>query len=135
MAGMKTIIFLSFLLASGILLVILSCALYGNWLPLLVVLTYVLAAIPNMICKRIASGGGGRDIWSDSSDFRGVLETGYFITSFFVVSGFGLPAMLAHAGKITMQAMIMSFSGGLMVYGTILGYVHFFVEREDELYI
>ncbi|TPX65489.1 hypothetical protein SpCBS45565_g05137 [Spizellomyces sp. 'palustris'] len=130
MAGMKTIIGLAFLLATGILLVILSCALYENWLPLLVVLTYVLAPIPNMMCQRIAQGGG-RDIWADSSDHRGILEAGYFITAFFVVSGFGLPVVLAHANKIAFEAMILSFTGGLLVYGTILGYVHFFVTVEE----
>ncbi|KAI9204202.1 vacuolar protein sorting 55 [Polychytrium aggregatum] len=125
MAGMKTIIGLAFLLACGTLLVILSCALYSNWLPLLVVLTYALAPIPNMICKRI----GGGDFMTGEN--RGVLETGYFITSFLIVSGFGIPFVLAHAGKITVPAMILSFSGGLIVYATILGYVHFFVTVDE----
>ena len=53
---MKTIIALAFLLALGILSVILSCALFGNWLPLLVVLTYLIAPIPNAVCKRLAGG-------------------------------------------------------------------------------
>jgi uncharacterized membrane protein YbhN (UPF0104 family) len=79
MAGMKTIIGLAFMLAVGILLVILSCALYGyastlnvlnnsrNWWPLLVVLTYTLAPVPNLIMQRCA---GGDDLFgSDDNRF------------------------------------------------------------------
>jgi len=56
-----------FRLACGFLLVILSCALFSNWLPLLVVATYVLAPLPNAICARYAAH---EDFMSDS--------TGYF---------------------------------------------------------
>ncbi|KAI9100665.1 vacuolar protein sorting 55 [Phlyctochytrium arcticum] len=128
MAGMKTIISLAFLLAIGILFVILSCAQYGSWLPLLVILVFVLAPLPNLICGRVDGGG---DIWSDGGDRRGIAETGTFITSFLVISGFGIPMVLAHAGKIQEMAMAMSVTGGLMVYGTILGYMHFFGRAED----
>lgn len=34
--GLLAVIFLSFMLAVGFLLIILSCALWSNWLPLLV---------------------------------------------------------------------------------------------------
>ena len=87
MAGMLTILGLAFFLALGIISVILSCALFGNWLPLLVVLTYLLAPIPNAVCKRLA--GSGSDLFGEEN--KGIRETGYFITSFFVISGFGLP--------------------------------------------
>ncbi|KAI9007782.1 vacuolar protein sorting 55 [Hyaloraphidium curvatum] len=130
MAGMKTIIGLAFLLALGVLLVILSCALYSNWLPLLVALTYVLAPFPNALMKRCA---GGDDLMG-ADENRGLEETGYFLTSIFVVSGFGLPVVLAHAQIITFTAMILSFVGGVMVYSTILGYMHFFVEPPEQSY-
>ncbi|KAJ3246022.1 Vacuolar protein sorting-associated protein 55 [Chytriomyces hyalinus] len=123
---MAAIIALAFSLSVGILLVILSSALFNNWLPLLVVLTYILAPIPNWVCKRIA---GNSDFYSD--DNRGVLETGYFMTSVLVVSGFGLPLVLAHSELITMTAMYLSLTGGLMIYFTILGYIKFFVTVDD----
>ena len=65
-AGMKTILFLSFLLASGIICVILSCALFGNWLPLLVVLTYLVAPLPNAITKRLARGSS---LYGDENEY------------------------------------------------------------------
>lgn len=115
---MKTIIGLAFILASGILAIILSCALDNNWLPLLVVLTYILGPIPNSICRRIV-----RD-----EEIKGVLEIGYFATSLFIVSGFGLPVVLNRlaylnndfrAEIITNQATILSLSGGFLIYLTV----------------
>lgn len=109
-AGLKTIISLSFVrlppfwtldhpdsacssssvantlqvLAIGFLLVILSCALFKQYLPLLVVATYVLAPLPNWICGRCANpddfgeGNGGA-----------IVDLGRFITGFLVLMGIG----------------------------------------------
>lgn len=129
MAGMKTIIALAFFLASGILSVILSCAIYGNWLPLLVVLTYLIAPIPNSLCNRIARNS---DLFQEENTF--IKEIGYFITSFFVVSGFGLPLVLYHGNLIEFGAMMLSLGGGVMIYGTVVGYIKYFTISNQELY-
>lgn len=84
-AGLRTIIALSFVLAVGFLLVILSCALWSNYHPLLVVATYVIAPIPNWIASRCSnpddfgegSGGAAADL-------------GRFCTAFLVVMGIGM---------------------------------------------
>ncbi|KAG0648187.1 Vacuolar sorting-associated 55 [Hyphodiscus hymeniophilus] len=104
-AGLKTIISLSFVLAIGFLLVILSCALFKQYLPLLVVATYVLAPLPNWICGRCAN----------PDDF--VEST--------------LPAVLAHSEIIRIPAMIMSITGGLLIYGTIISFGMFFQEEQE----
>lgn len=83
-AGLKTIIALSFVLAVGFLLVILSCALFNSYFPLLVVATYVLAPVPNWICSRCANP----DDFVESSG-GAVLDLGRFCTGFFVVMGMG----------------------------------------------
>jgi hypothetical protein len=125
MAGMITIITLAFMLATAILLVILSCALDNNWLPLLVVLTYVLAPIPNRIAKAMSQRDYGEI-------HGGNLEIGYFFTSIFITTGFGIPLVLNHAEVITNHAMIMSIIGGLLIYSTILGYMFFFTEQVED---
>ncbi|KAI8376361.1 vacuolar protein sorting 55 [Radiomyces spectabilis] len=127
MAGLRSIIALAFVLAIGFLLVILSCALYYNWWPLLVVATYVLAPLPNALCARCA---GEDDIMSDYNS--GIIDAGHFITGMFIITGFCLPFVLAHADVITVPAMVMSIAGGLLVYGTIIAYTHFFAHREDD---
>lgn len=83
-AGLKTIIALSFVLAVGFLLVILSCALWKVYYPLLVVATYVIAPIPNWICGHCANP----DDFVESSG-AAVLDLGRFFTGFFVVMGMG----------------------------------------------
>lgn len=83
-AGLKTIIALSFVLAVGFLLVILSCAIFHNYHPLLVVATYVLAPAPNWICGRCANP----DDFVESSG-AAVLDLGRFFTGFFVLMGMG----------------------------------------------
>ena len=113
MAGLKTIIALSFviapplsytssikfviltvkpfpqILAIGFLLVILSSALFHNYLPLLVVATYVVAPLPNWIAGRCANP----DDFIDSSGGGGpggaAVDIGRFVTGFLVVMGIG----------------------------------------------
>ncbi|KAF1814456.1 vacuolar protein sorting 55 [Eremomyces bilateralis CBS 781.70] len=125
-AGLKTIIALSFVLAIGFLLVILSSALWKNYLPLLVVATYVIAPVPNWLCGRAAS----HDDFMESSG-SAVVDFGKFLTGFFVVMGIALPALLAHTGDIVYQAMVMSIVGGLLIYGTIITFTMFFQEEQD----
>jgi hypothetical protein len=126
MAGLKTIISLSFVLAIGFLLVILSAALYKNYLTLLVVATYVVAPLPNWICGRAANP----DDFMESAG-SGVIDFGRFLTGFFVVMGIALPALLYHAGDINASAMAMSVIGGLLIYGTIMTFTLFFQEEQE----
>lgn len=120
------IILLSFVLALGFLLIILSCALWSNWLPLLVALIYVLTPLPNSMCARCA---GADDFSADYNS--GFLDFGNFMTGVMIVSGFALPLSLAHAGVIAPTACWMSIAGGGLVYGTIMTYSGFFNESED----
>ncbi|KAK0626649.1 vacuolar protein sorting 55 [Immersiella caudata] len=125
-AGLKTIIALSFVLAVGFLLVILSCALWHAYYPLLVVATYVMAPVPNWICSHCANP----DDFVESSG-AAVLDLGRFCTGFLVVMGLALPMILAHSGIIEVPAMIMSVIGGLLIYGTIISFAMFFQEEQE----
>ncbi|CAK9780133.1 vacuolar protein sorting 55 [Cutaneotrichosporon oleaginosum] len=126
-AGLKTVIFLSFVLAAGFLLVILSCALWNNWLPLLVAFTFVLAPLPNSICYRCARAD---DI---SPEYNSAyVDFGRFLTGVLVATGFGLPIILEHSDVIQPGACWMSIAGGLLVYGTILVYSGWFGQDNDD---
>ncbi|KAJ4306537.1 Vacuolar protein sorting-associated protein 55 [Collariella sp. IMI 366227] len=125
-AGLKTIIALSFVLAVGFLLVILSCALWQAYYPLLVVATYVLAPVPNWICSHCANP----DDFVESSG-AAVLDLGRFCTGFLVVMGVALPVLLAHSNLISIPAMVMSVIGGLLIYGTIISFTMFFQEEQE----
>ncbi|KAH7103911.1 vacuolar protein sorting 55 [Auriculariales sp. MPI-PUGE-AT-0066] len=126
-AGLRTVILLSFVLAIGFLLVILSCALWSNWLPLVVAFLFVLAPLPNALFSRC----GHDDL---SSDYEGspALDLGRFITSIVVVTGFALPVVLAHSEIINKTASVMSVVGGGLIYGTIMAYTAVFRQEQDE---
>ncbi|KIX10589.1 uncharacterized protein Z518_01673 [Rhinocladiella mackenziei CBS 650.93] len=125
-AGLKTIIALSFVLAIGFLLVILSAALFHNFLTLLVVATYVLAPVPNWVAGRCANPDDF--IETNSSAW---VDLGRFVTGFLVVMGIALPVLLAHCALIQVPAMVMSIIGGLLIYGTIISFTQFFKEEQD----
>jgi hypothetical protein len=72
-------------LAIGFLLVILSCALFKEYLPLLVVVTYVLAPLPNWICGRCSNP----DDFVESGN-NAVVDFGRFCTGFLVLMGVGM---------------------------------------------
>ncbi|KAA1471142.1 vacuolar protein sorting 55 [Dentipellis sp. KUC8613] len=126
-AGLKTVILLSFVLAVGFLMIILSCALWANWLPLLVALTFVVAPLPNALFSHC-----GGDDFSADYEGSGPVDLGRFITSIIVVTGFALPLVLAHSEIIKPGASLLSIVGGGLVYGTILAYTAAFKEEESE---
>jgi hypothetical protein len=121
-AGVKTIIVLSFvrstdssqrtlqpqltlcdqILAIGFILVILSSALYHNFLTLLVVATYVLAPVPNWICSKAQSNDDFMDSGSSS-----IVELGRFMTGFFVVMGIGTLKVATLGGTYGQDRRIM----------------------------
>ena len=108
-------------------MIILSCALWSNWLPLIVgsfifflslslllthfdeiALTFVVAPLPNALFSHC----GAEDFSTDYSEGSGPLDLGRFITAFIVVTGFSLPLVLAHSEIIKPGASIMSLIGG-----------------------
>ncbi|PAV23253.1 vacuolar sorting 55 [Pyrrhoderma noxium] len=126
-AGLKTVILLSFVLAVGFLLIILSCALWANWLPLLVALTFVIAPLPNALFAHCSA-----DDFSSDGEGSGPVDLGRFITAMIVVTGFALPLILAHSEVIQPAACVMSIIGGSLVYGTILAYTATFRQESDD---
>jgi len=126
-AGLRTVILLSFVLALGFLLIILSCALWQNWLPLLVALTFVLAPLPNALFSHC-----GSDDLSFRDEGSAPADIGHFITSIFVITGFALPIVLAHSDIIDNRACAMSIAGGGLVYGTIMAYAAVFNREESD---
>ncbi|KAJ1958378.1 Vacuolar protein sorting-associated protein 55 [Dipsacomyces acuminosporus] len=90
-----------------------------------VVFTYALAPLPNAIFGRYVSSDPLADVSSS------VADVGRFLTSILVISGFGLPIVLAHSGIITFSAMLMSITGGILVYGTIIVYSTLFRSQPD----
>jgi len=111
---------LAFLAAIGITLLVLGCALpqYNNWWPMFVVIFYILAPIPTFIGRRYAE-----NVEASSA----LIESMIFITCGIVISAYGLPIVLAHAGSIIQWgACGLILAGNTVVFVTILVYFYVF---------
>lgn len=134
MNPLNKIIFLSAFLASGFLLILLSCALYNNWKPLWVIFIFLIAPLPNIIALSIESN---RDDFLTFSNDHGnnpttLEEISKYLTGFLLISGIALPLTLYHTHLIQIGSMIMSIIGGLIVYSDIIIFIWFFSEEEEE---
>jgi hypothetical protein len=107
-------------LAIGFLLVILSAALFHNYLTLLVVATYVLAPLPNWICSRCANP----DDFMESAG-NAVIDFGRFCTGFMVVMGIGRsPVQQISAAQMMLTSCSTTRAIGTHVADTSAGHGH-----------
>jgi len=117
---LRVMMALALALSLGILCNILAGALFGNWWPMVIVIFYFIAPLPDLLCSRC----GQNDVMNVSG--RNFKDLGYFLTGVLVISGFGLPAVLAHNNVIGIPALCLSLGGGLIVYASLVIYIHFF---------
>lgn len=127
------IISLSGFLALGFLLVILSCALYHNYYPLLDILIFLLAPLPHSLFGKGSLDGA--DFMSENAGEA--QDLGHFLTGLFVTSGVALPTVFYHCRLIGLMSCIMCTTGGLVIYSSIVVFSWFFRsnwEQEDSLF-
>lgn len=113
MVDIKGLVAVAFLGSIGMTFVILGSVLYDKWWPFFVVLFYVLVPIPTQFAKRNLNS---------MSDGTGCQEFSLFITLALLISSFALPIVLSHAGVIVWQSCVLTISGNIVVYATLLVY-------------
>jgi hypothetical protein len=111
----RFIIIIAFTLMVGLMFTTVACNIYKNWWPFFAIVFYVTAPIPNFLC------GNYCRIFGHARDAR---AAGSFITAVLIFSGLSLPAVMAHAGVIRLEAFVLTFIGGIIVYSSIVVYVH-----------
>ncbi|CAK8676162.1 unnamed protein product [Clavelina lepadiformis] len=84
---------------------------------------YFLAPVPMLIARRL-----GADIDSTSTACK---ELSIFFTTGIVVSAFGLPCILAHAGVMQWGACAFVLAGNVIAFLTILGFFLYFGQDSD----
>ncbi|KAG4106381.1 vacuolar protein sorting 55 [Neocallimastix lanati (nom. inval.)] len=130
----RNLIGLAALLSIGILLVILSCTNLDKFLPLLVILTYFIAPIPNFIAKKI-SGGKKNGDFNDEDEMSSTKEYSNFITGILFVTGIAIPLVLLHSDMINVTSTILSLIGGLMIFSAFAIYTKLFLTgNRDETF-
>ncbi|GAM19700.1 hypothetical protein SAMD00019534_028750, partial [Acytostelium subglobosum LB1] len=117
------IIIFACIFAVGILMNILACVFSSSGWPIIVVATYFLAPLPNIIFKN-------RDDFS--SEHGSASDLGMFLTGFLVVAGFAVPGILAHNYVITYKALAFAISGGIVVIGSLVAFMAYFQKKDSE---
>lgn len=128
MTSLTALVALAFSGSIGMTLVILGCALpgYGNWLPFIVLIFYLLAPIPTILARRYQDDVGSSNACK---------ELALFLTAGIVISAYGFPVVLAHAGNtIRWPAAILTICGNCVVFPTILGFFIAFDNEDDAGY-
>lgn len=129
---LNKIIGLSVILSVGFLLVILA-GIYGNWFPIIIGIIFAVAHLPVAITKNIASSSDyDFNFDSTTTNSRAIIEIGQFLTAFLLVSGVYLPILLNHSLILTKTAMVLTIVGGLLIYGTVYTFRHYFDEPQEE---
>ncbi len=117
---------LSFLLALGILLVLLSSALEGIWWTMFVALICAFVPLPTHIINSLSA----------SADFEQPsnrkMEMAYFITSCMMLSSIALPVILYHSSSITYSSMWMACTGAVVINLSISLYHRYYHFDEPE---
>ncbi|KAF6207828.1 hypothetical protein GE061_016277 [Apolygus lucorum] len=128
MAGMKTLLWLSFTCSVGLTFIVLACVLYKVGWPALVLPFFLFAPLPTLIANRYTVNTGS----SNSG-----MDLAIFITMAFVVSSFAMPIVLARtplkAPTIEWGAAFLTITGDIVVYITYLGFFSL-VYQEDHNY-
>lgn len=123
MAGMKTLLTLAFMGSVGMTFVIIACAKYGNWWPMIVVMFYILSALPSLLALRHRA--------MDGNPSQSCLDFAIFITMGFVVSSFALPIIFQRVQDkpiIETDACVYTLIGNIVMY---LTFVSFFMTSEE----
>lgn len=129
---LNKIIGLSVVLAVGFLLVILA-GIYRNWFPIIIGIIFAVAHLPVAITRNVSSSSDyDFNFDSTSTNTNVLVEAGQFITAFLLVTGVYLPILLNHSLILTKTAMVLSIIGGLLIYGTVYLFSHYFDEPTDE---
>ncbi|KAI3406493.1 hypothetical protein KGF56_000625 [Candida oxycetoniae] len=130
---LNKIIGLSVILSVGFLLVILA-GIYGNWFPIIIGIIFAVAHLPIVITQSISNSSDYDFNFdpSSSSNANLLVEFGQFLTAFLLVSGFYLPVLLHHSMILTRTASILTIVGGVLIYGTVYTFSHYFDQPEEE---
>ncbi|KAI5963675.1 VPS55 [Candida pseudojiufengensis] len=103
-----------------------------------VILIFLIAPLPNIIANSIENSRDYNFLTfndygnSNEGNSSPLQEFSKFITGLLIISGIALPLSFYHCGLIEMGSLIMSVSGGLIVYGAIIIFIWFFSNEEEE---
>ncbi|KCV71032.1 hypothetical protein H696_01980 [Fonticula alba] len=109
-------------MALGLLLILLSCALFNNWWLLFVMAFYFLSPIPTMFANKIDEHRQNASFGLSGGDTSGVRDAGNFMSAFLLVSGFSFPLALLRGDVVEGAAAGMACAGGIVCFLSLAVY-------------
>merc|ERR1711988_360941 len=100
----------------GLFLHVFSCVVDNNWLPLLILLVYLVMPAPYFLASFFKSDGS-----SFGSSANNANEWGIFGSAFVGSGLIGIPAVMLHMDVITGSAFGLCVSGVAVIMGTLGG--------------
>ena len=88
-------------------------------------LLFLIAPLPNLVFHRV-------DV--DPLESSALHDVGYFLTACLLVSAMAWPLVCLHASWTTGTAVLISVSGGILVYSAIVLYQYLFKSQEDAFF-
>lgn len=121
-------------LASGIILILVSCVQFDNWWPFMTVFINMFAIFCPTFC-----GGCTLDPSSLWDEREGEVSLGAFswlCLGFFVVVGYAIPVELYRSKVLSETGVYLTLSGGTVILAAILIFVRliFFKKDQDSAY-
>eukprot|EP01024_Parvocaulis_polyphysoides_P062729 TRINITY_DN72038_c0_g1_i1.p2 TRINITY_DN72038_c0_g1~~TRINITY_DN72038_c0_g1_i1.p2 ORF type:complete len:133 (-),score=13.96 TRINITY_DN72038_c0_g1_i1:244-642(-) len=119
----RVILLLASMFCIGVVLQLLGCVIWNNWWPMLNALVlYVLVPMPYLFFG--AGSGDGYSIYSTDLE-SGWVDAGKFLTGFSAVASIAIPAILFHAQRITVGALVIEIIASIILGAAALDYEFF----------
>ena len=112
--GLAQSLCLAFIFSVAIFLHILACALYNNWWPSLILVSYLVAPLPLCLYARAARS----ESLFDSGGGKAAQHWAEFTSTSILTLVVGIPFILWHVGVVEGGAALMDLAGFLLVCAT-----------------
>lgn len=108
-------------LASGILLIIFSCIIYGTWWPLMMIFVFAASIIFPTICGACKIEDSNDFMDPDRDEIGPMLA--WFMVGLFLVIGYAIPIELLRKQAFELGGVYMSTGGGTIILFAIILFV------------
>jgi hypothetical protein len=116
----KSIIIFAGAFTLSVVFCVIASLVYGNYLPFVSMVFFFISPLPYFTCAKHRSQSTG--VWntSDDDDEPGINHMGQFLASSISLIGLALPWLLYHNDKLTLGSAILTFIGGVLLYGVLI---------------
>ena len=117
----------SIVLSCGILMIIIPCAIIGNWWPLLSILFFAVSLIFPMICGACQFGKQEDFFLDDSNDNELGGTLAWLLTGIVITIGFSIPFEMFRLNTMSLLEFLLTLGGGIVILIAVLCFKIFLI--------